>query len=122
MQEDLTILYKLVYCFDTQDYATNCSDVTFKRVWSHMDIFALGHFLGWAMKALLIRHHIICWYISIAWEVTEIVFAHLLPNFQECWWDAIFLDVFLCNGLGIHFGLAICRWLEMRSFYWESIK
>ncbi|PIO56749.1 hypothetical protein TELCIR_21850, partial [Teladorsagia circumcincta] len=52
-------------------YAINCSDITLERVWSHMDVFAVGHFLGWAMKALLIRHGILCWYISIAWELTE---------------------------------------------------
>jgi len=107
---------------EEKDYAVNCSDVSLERVWSHMDIFAVGHFLGWAMKALLIRHTIICWYISIAWEVTEVVFAHLLPNFQECWWDAIFLDVVICNGLGILFGQWVCRMLEMRQFYWESVK
>uniref|UniRef100_A0A7E4W0S0 Phosphatidylserine synthase n=1 Tax=Panagrellus redivivus TaxID=6233 RepID=A0A7E4W0S0_PANRE len=105
-----------------KEYAINCSDVSVERVWSHMDIFAVGHFLGWAMKALLIRHNIICWYISISWELTEVVFAHLLPNFQECWWDAIFLDIILCNGLGIFCGLGICKILEMRTFHWESIK
>ncbi|KAL3097481.1 hypothetical protein niasHS_003929 [Heterodera schachtii] len=103
-------------------YAVNCSDVTLERLWGYMDIFAVGHFLGWAMKALLIRHSIICWYISIWWELTEIVFSHLLPNFQECWWDAIILDVLLCNGLGICCGLWICRCLEMQQFHWESIK
>uniref|UniRef100_A0A183C4D5 Phosphatidylserine synthase n=1 Tax=Globodera pallida TaxID=36090 RepID=A0A183C4D5_GLOPA len=103
-------------------YAENCSDVTLARVWSCVDIFAFAHFTGWAMKALLIRHSIICWYISIWWELTEIVFSHMLPNFQECWWDAIVLDVLLCNGLGIACGLGICRWLEMRQFHWESIK
>ncbi len=91
-------------------------------MWNNMDIFAVGHFLGWGMKALLIRHTIICWYISIAWEATEVVFAHLLPNFQECWWDAIVLDVLLCNGLGILFGQWVCRVLEMRQFHWESVK
>uniref|UniRef100_A0A915BG91 Phosphatidylserine synthase n=1 Tax=Parascaris univalens TaxID=6257 RepID=A0A915BG91_PARUN len=103
-------------------YAVNCSDVTLERIWSYMDIFVVGHFLGWAMKALLIRHSIICWYISIAWEITEVVFAHLLPNFQECWWDAIVLDVLLCNGLGIWFGTWVARFFEMRQFHWESIK
>jgi phosphatidylserine synthase 1 len=87
-----------------------------------MDIFAVGHFLGWAMKALLIRHWIICWYISIMWELTEVFFAHLLPNFQECWWDAWILDVLLCNGIGIAVGMLICKVLEMRIYYWESIK
>ncbi|KAI6180453.1 Phosphatidylserine synthase 1 [Aphelenchoides besseyi] len=105
-----------------KEYAVNCSDVSLARIWSYMDIFAVGHFLGWAMKALLIRHWIICWYISIAWELTEVFFAHLLPNFQECWWDAIFLDVILCNGLGITIGLLICRMLEMRTYHWESIR
>uniref|UniRef100_A0A914CHA8 Phosphatidylserine synthase n=1 Tax=Acrobeloides nanus TaxID=290746 RepID=A0A914CHA8_9BILA len=107
---------------DEKLYAENCSDVTLERIWSYMDIFAVGHFLGWAMKALLIRHTIICWYISISWELTEVIFAHLLPNFQECWWDAIILDVILCNGLGILFGSYVCKWLEMKSYYWESIK
>ncbi|KAI6234810.1 Phosphatidylserine synthase 1 [Aphelenchoides fujianensis] len=107
---------------DEKEYAVNCSDVSLARIWSYMDIFAVGHFLGWAMKALLIRHWIICWYISIAWELTEVFFAHLLPNFQECWWDAIFLDVILCNGLGITIGLLICRILEMRTYHWESIR
>ncbi|EYB94753.1 hypothetical protein Y032_0167g108 [Ancylostoma ceylanicum] len=105
-----------------KEYAVNCSDVTLERIWSHMDIFAVGHFLGWAMKALLIRHGILCWYISIAWELTEVVFTKLLPNFEECWWDAIILDVLLCNGLGIWFGLKVCSFFQMRQFHWESIK
>ncbi|CAB3401193.1 unnamed protein product [Caenorhabditis bovis] len=105
-----------------KEYAINCSDVSMERIWSHMDIFAVGHYLGWAMKALLIRHGIICWYISIAWELTEIVFTQLLPNFAECWWDALILDVLLCNGLGIYSGLMICNWFSMRQYYWESIK
>ncbi|VDN01702.1 unnamed protein product [Thelazia callipaeda] len=107
---------------EEKEYAVNCSDITLERFWSYMDIFAVGHFVGWAMKALLIRHSIICWYISIAWELTEVLFAHLLPNFQECWWDAIVLDILLCNGLGIWFGIWLSRFFEMRQFHWESIK
>ncbi|VDO41489.1 unnamed protein product [Brugia timori] len=107
---------------DEKAYAVNCSDITLERLWGYMDIFAIGHFVGWAMKALLIRHSIICWYISIAWELTEVLFAHLLPNFQECWWDAIILDILLCNGLGIWFGIWLSNFFEMRQFHWESIK
>lgn len=87
-----------------------------------MDVFAFGHFFGWAMKAMLVRHYGICWTISVTWEITEVAFAHLLPNFKECWWDALVLDVLLCNGLGIWFGMLICEKLEMRSYKWESIK
>lgn len=37
-----------------------------------MDIFALAHFLGWLIKATLLRHHIIAWTLSINWEITEV--------------------------------------------------
>lgn len=87
-----------------------------------MDVFAYGHFLGWMFKAVLIRHAGILWAISIMWEITEISFSHLLPNFIECWWDALILDVIVCNGLGIWCGLKICKALEMREYKWASIR
>lgn len=105
-----------------QEYGANCSDLSFERVWSHVDVFAWGHFLGWAFKAVLIRHLGILWCISIMWEITEMAFAHLLPNFLECWWDAFILDVLVCNGLGIWVGLKIVKILEMREYKWASIR
>lgn len=84
-----------------KQYGVNCSDITLEKIYNHLDIFAVAHFLGWAFKAILIRHLGILWATSIMWEVTEITFAHLLPNFVECWWDAVILDVIVCNGLGI---------------------
>lgn len=85
-------------------------------------MFACAHFFGWAMKAILVRHYGICWTISFTWEITEMAFSHLLPNFIECWWDAFVLDFLICNGLGIWFGMYICDKLEMRTYKWESIK
>ncbi|XP_071453597.1 phosphatidylserine synthase-like [Hetaerina americana] len=105
-----------------KEYGVNCSDITWERVWSHVDVFAWAHFLGWIFKAVLVRHFGILWTISVMWEFTEIAFAHLLPNFVECWWDALVLDILLCNGLGIWVGLWICRKLEMREYKWVSIK
>lgn len=52
----------------------------------------------------------------------QVQFAHLLPNFKECWWDALVLDVLVCNGLGIWLGLKICSVLEMREYKWVSIR
>lgn len=105
-----------------KEYGVNCSDITFERIKSHLDVFAWGHFLGWAFKAILVRHMGILWAISVMWEITEITFAHLLPNFIECWWDALILDVLVCNGLGIWVGLKICKILEMREYKWASIR
>ncbi|CAH1105136.1 unnamed protein product [Psylliodes chrysocephalus] len=105
-----------------KEYGVNCSDITLDRLWGHVDVFALGHFLGWMFKAILIRHMGILWAISCMWEITELAFAHLLPNFIECWWDALILDVLLCNGFGIWCGLKICKMLEMREYKWVGIK
>lgn len=105
-----------------KEYGVNCSDISLEKIYNHLDVFALGHFVGWAFKAVLIRHMGILWAMSIMWEVTEIAFAHLLPNFIECWWDALILDILLCNGIGIWVGLKICKWFEMREYKWVSIK
>ena len=56
------------------------------------------------------------------WELTEVFFGHLLPNFYECWWDNIVLDVLICNNLGIFTGMMVGKWLEMREYHWESTK
>lgn len=56
-----------------QEYAVNCTVITWERILSHFDIFAFGHFGGWAMKALLIRSYGLCWTISITWELTEVL-------------------------------------------------
>ncbi|CAL8067915.1 unnamed protein product [Calicophoron daubneyi] len=105
-----------------KDYAVNCSQVTLARIYSHLDIFAAAHFVGWAVKAVLLRHRVIAWTLSINWEITEIAFSHILPNFNECWWDSLLLDILLCNGLGIEVGMLFCRWLEMRNYDWDSIR
>ncbi|KAF4798055.1 phosphatidylserine synthase 1 [Turdus rufiventris] len=107
---------------DIMEYAVNCHVITWERILSHFDIFAFGHFWGWAMKALLIRSYGLCWTISITWELTELFFMHLLPNFAECWWDQVILDILLCNGGGIWLGMVVCRFLEMRTYHWASFK
>ncbi|XP_023200669.1 phosphatidylserine synthase 1 [Xiphophorus maculatus] len=107
---------------DIMEYATNCTDISWKRIMSHLDFFAFAHFAGWALKALLIRSYGLCWTISITWELTELFFMHLLPNFAECWWDQLILDILLCNGGGIWLGMTACRFLEMRIYRWGSIK
>lgn len=132
MFQNYKVIMEIFYWFDPslrnfnidmdKEYGVNCSQVTLERLWAHVDVFAYGHFGGWMFKAILIRHVGILWAISVMWEITEITFAHLLPNFIECWWDALILDVLICNGLGIWCGLKICKILEMREYKWASIR
>ncbi|XP_033640587.1 phosphatidylserine synthase 1-like [Asterias rubens] len=105
-----------------KSYAVNCSDITFERVWGHLDWFAFSHFFGWIVKAMMIRHWGILWTLSFTWELTEFAFIHLLPNFAECWWDSLVLDFLLCNGAGICLGLFLCKKLEIKNFHWDSIR
>ncbi len=35
----------------------------------------------------------------------ELTFQHMLPNFNECWWDSWILDVAVCNFIGIYTGM-----------------
>lgn len=132
MFQDFKAIMGIFYWFDPQlqdfrinmdkEYGVNCSIVTIQKLYEHMDCFAVAHFLGWLFKAILIRHAGILWCISIMWEITEIQFAHLLPNFVECWWDAIILDILLCNGVGIWVGLKVCKILEMREYKWVGLR
>jgi phosphatidylserine synthase 1 len=106
---------------DLTNYAADCS-FTPTNVWTRIDVFVIAHLFGWAMKAMVIRNMTLCWANSILWEVTEVAFAHLLTNFNECWWDIWILDILLCNGLGILLGTYLCRKLEMRDYNWASVK
>ncbi len=33
-------------------------------------------------------------------EVCALAVQHMLPNFNECWWDSWILDVAICNFIG----------------------
>jgi phosphatidylserine synthase 2 len=79
-----------------------------------IDIFILGHFFGWWCKAVLFRHAGISWAVSIGFEFVELSFQHWLPNFYECWWDHVILDVLVCNAVGIGLGTLTCRYFSMK--------
>lgn len=49
----------------------------------------------------------------------EITFRHWLPNFYECWWDHIILDIFGCNLLGILVGKWLIEKYKMRTHDWS---
>lgn len=94
-----------------KNYAEDCS-LSYEGFMDKFDIFILAHFIGWVVKAICLRDRLLCWVISILWEFVEICTAYFIPNFAECWWDQWILDVLLCNGLGIEFGLLWLRFYE----------
>ena len=106
---------------DWSEFTPDCS-FKFANVWSRIDYFIPAHFFGWMYKALIIRNWGIVLACSVTWECTELFFAHILPNFVECWWDMLLLDLLIFNGLGIAFGMYLVHKLEVRAYHWESIK
>uniref|UniRef100_A0A452ZU49 CDP-diacylglycerol--serine O-phosphatidyltransferase n=1 Tax=Aegilops tauschii subsp. strangulata TaxID=200361 RepID=A0A452ZU49_AEGTS len=77
------------------------------------DEFVVAHVLGWWGKAVMIRNQALLWVLSIGFELMELTFRHMLPNFNECWWDSIILDILICNWFGYLGGNAhgpILRW------------
>lgn len=109
-----------------KNYAVSCDLITwsnpeslFMNVKERLDIFVLAHFMGWMAKALVIRDTRLLWILSIMFEWMEITFRHILPNFWECWWDHLLLDVFGCNWLGIWTGMKLARWFEMKDYDWR---
>eukprot|EP00392_Amoebophrya_sp_AT5.2_P013968 g14101.t1 len=103
---------------DSPEYAADCT-LTWENVESKFDVFVICHFLGWAAKGLMVRNYTLCWIMSVFWEITELFFAYILPNFSECWWDSWVADVLVCNGLGICFGIELCRFLEVPNYEWH---
>eukprot|EP00898_Chlorokybus_atmophyticus_P003612 jgi/Chlat1/4251/Chrsp27S04325 len=85
-----------------------------------LDEFVVAHLLGWWGKALIIRNTRLLWVMSILFELLEKTFQHMLPNFNECWWDSWLLDFALCNALGIWLGMRTVRHFEMTTYAWEG--
>jgi phosphatidylserine synthase 2 len=107
-----------------KQYAKDCRIYTpempckFHNVWQNLDVYIWSHFIGWTIYMVSIRDRSLCWAISLLFETTELTFKHWLPNYEECWWDSLILDVILCNGLGIEVGGLICKYFEFNTFEW----
>eukprot|EP00742_Colponemidia_sp_Colp-10_P004316 GILJ01004605.1.p1 GENE.GILJ01004605.1~~GILJ01004605.1.p1 ORF type:complete len:445 (-),score=40.76 GILJ01004605.1:122-1408(-) len=81
------------------------------------DEFVLAHLFGWALKMLIIRDVKMCLFLSVLFEFLEVSLRHALPNFWECWWDHVILDILICNGLGIYIGYLMVKYFEMKEYH-----
>lgn len=88
----------------------------FANVTDRLDMFVLAHSIGWFIKAMIVRDTVLAWTCSVLFELVELSFAHLLANFNECWWDSIIMDVLGCNLIGIHLASMVVSILGMKRF------
>ena len=82
------------------------------------DVHFVAHFLGWWGKMMIMRDWYVAWACSIGFEICEITFRHWLPNFYECWWDHLFLDLFGCNLIGIILGHYTLKYFGSNRIRW----
>lgn len=101
-------------------YAGDCSLRPSNVCDQFFDIFTLAHAMGYVAKALVYRDWYLLWMHSVLFEVVEISLSHLLPNFAECYWDRLFLDVFGANLLGMIVGMYLVNRLEKRNVKWDE--
>jgi len=107
------------YAEDCRIYTPENPDSLFKNIRDcFVDEFVPAHFLGWFGKAILLRDYWLCWILSVSFEILEISLEHLLPNFAECWWDHLIVDIFLCNYIGFWLGLKVCNYFQMKPYNW----
>jgi phosphatidylserine synthase 2 len=97
------------YGADCRIYTPENPTNKFANVWETLfDEFVIAHTLGWWGKAIMVRNLPLLWVLSIGFELMEVTFNHMLPNFNECWWDSIILDVLVCNWIGAQLYLLLC--------------
>lgn len=111
-----------VYAADCRVFTPDDADSNFRNIRNAVeDPFFVAHLIGWWGKALVIRDAHVCWALSITFELFEFSLRHWLPNFKECWWDHVVLDILLCNGIGIWLGMQTCRYLQMKEYDWAGM-
>eukprot|EP00050_Salpingoeca_kvevrii_P014226 m.33995 g.33995 ORF g.33995 m.33995 type:complete len:253 (-) comp5638_c0_seq3:877-1635(-) len=79
----------------------NCT-ISAESVWTQLtSLWFKAHVFGWTAKMILLRNFTLCMVWSILFEFLEISLQFIIPEFQECWWDSIFLDALGANLLGL---------------------
>lgn len=106
------------YAVDCRIYTPENPESRFANLRDAMDLYIVCHWFGWWSKMLIFRDAYICLFLSVTFEWLELSFKHWIPNFAECWWDSLILDVLLCNIIGIILGHLTCKYLELGSFRW----
>lgn len=107
------------YATECDIYTPNHPESSFYNIKSCVfDVFMICHLLGWWFKMIIVRDVKLCWFLSIFFEFLEITLRHQLPNFYECWWDHVILDILIANGGGIYLGYLTCSFCEMKQYHW----
>lgn len=94
-----------LYAIDCRIYTPENQNSKFSNITNALDLYVVCHWFGWWFKTVIFRDAYICIFLSITFEGLELSFKHWIPNFAECWWDSLIMDVLICNFIGIVLGV-----------------
>jgi len=95
-------------------------EITPSNIWRQFtSIWFLAHVMGYWGKMCLYRDWQMCSTYSIGFEVVELSLVWLVPEFEECWWDSVFMDVLGANMIGMILGRWTLHYLSCRDYDWE---
>ncbi|CAH0478907.1 unnamed protein product [Peronospora belbahrii] len=83
-------------------------------------IWFFAHVTGWWGKMCMFRDWRFCWVLSIAFEILELALQFVIPDFKECWWDSLLLDMLGANMLGMCLGRVTLWLLESKDYDWSG--
>lgn len=87
----------------------------------YKDVFQMhfvAHFVGWIVKMAIIRDWYLGFIIGTFWECFERTAAHLPLNYDECYWDLLFLDLYGANFAGMIVGYFLMRHCNVKFTPW----
>jgi len=99
-----------------QIYDADNENGPWNNIKDKIDIFVPYHYFGWILKMLSIRSIFVSNVMGIIFEIFEKTFTPNLPNFYECWWDSLILDLLITNLGGIITAHFIMMKLGIRQF------
>ena len=109
----------VLYATDCRIYTPENPESKFSNLFfAVFDVHFLAHFLGWWGKMLIMRDWYVAWICSAVFELLELTFRYWLPNFYECWWDSLILDLLGCNLLGIICGSYTLKYFGVSKISW----
>lgn len=103
------------------DVRTKDCSLSRNNISKALDVYFVAHFVGFAVKALIVDDRRVLWLSGALFELFEYslaaVFPEIFGNLAECVWDRFVLDLAFSNFLGMEVGFIVGR-RTMRSAKW----
>lgn len=105
------------------DMRTEDCSLSRSNVARALDVYATAHFVGYAIKALIVNDRRVLWISAVLFELCEMSLAALKPaafaNLAECGWDRFVLDLVVTNFTGMELGFAIGQKYSLFQPQWS---